>query len=150
MTSKKRWKLHQNRPINRDTILAQTTSASHEECSGLGAWQTKNKHEKLKASTQRQCNSTEICCHNASLITRDRRTTVICQNWHAAPLSIITKAPFVLLYEKRSLKIKIINQLVKYVTYSIPLTVSVKNKGNDDYSVNDKSAQRDANTARWL
>ena len=38
---KKVLKLHQNQPINRDTIVAETMSSSHEECSGLGAWQTK-------------------------------------------------------------------------------------------------------------
>ena len=40
---KKSWKLRNNRPINRDTAVAQTMSPSHEERSSLGAWQTEKK-----------------------------------------------------------------------------------------------------------
>jgi len=43
----KRWKLHQNRPINRDAILVRTMHLSNEERPGLGAWQTKKQEAQL-------------------------------------------------------------------------------------------------------
>ena len=41
---KKRWKPHQNRPINRNIILFWTMSTSNEQRSGLGVWQITHSH----------------------------------------------------------------------------------------------------------
>jgi len=56
MTSWKRWKLHQNRLIKHDTIVAQTMSLSREERSGLAAWQTKSyKHHIFELTAGARC-----------------------------------------------------------------------------------------------
>jgi len=51
----KRWKPHQNRAINRNTILVRTIHPSNAQCVGLGAWQKTYKHHIFAPTAGARC-----------------------------------------------------------------------------------------------
>ena len=71
ITSEKRWKLHQNRPTNRDTIVPQTMSPLMKSTPALECdRQKKIKKNPLKRdNAYRQDIVTHICCHTGVELT---------------------------------------------------------------------------------